>query len=166
MKLNRLTDYAVLVLWRLSQAPSQEEAKDKKGARMMAAPTLADETVVPLPTVSKVLKLLSRAGLLSSSRGVNGGYSLARPPEDISVADIIGAIEGPLSLTACVDDGETVCEHTSICGMSGNWDRVNRKVVAVLESINLTEMAPKPADFLTDFAHAKSSERLTAGSAL
>jgi FeS assembly SUF system regulator len=159
MKLNRLTDYAVLVLWRLNQAPGKDEGKDKKGARMMAAPALADETVVPLPTVSKVLKLLSRAGLLASSRGVNGGYSLARAPEDISVADIIGAIEGPLSLTACVDDGETVCEHTSICGMSGNWDRVNRKVLAVLEGINLTEMAPKPADFLSGYAPQSSRER-------
>ncbi len=125
---------------------------------MMAAPTLADETVVPLPTVSKVLKQLSRAGLLASSRGVNGGYSLARAPEEISVADIIGAIEGPLSLTACVDDGETICEHTSICGMSGNWDRVNRKVLAVLESIKLTEMAPKPMDFLSDFSRKPESE--------
>lgn len=151
MKLNRLTDYAVLVLWRLSQAPKSGEATDKNGARMLAAPALADETIVPLPTVSKVLKLLSRAGILLSSRGVNGGYSLSRAPEDISVADIIGAIEGPLSLTACVDDGETVCEHTAICGMSGNWDRVNRKVLAVLESIDITEMAPKPADFLSAF---------------
>lgn len=160
MKLNRLTDYAVLVLWRLSQAPGNGEAKDKKGARMLAAPALADETVVPLPTVSKVLKLLSRAGLLASSRGVNGGYSLACAPEEISVADIIGAIEGPLSLTACVDDGESVCEHTAICGMSGNWDRVNRKVLAVLESINLTEMAPQPADFMTGFSPQPASEQV------
>lgn len=130
---------------------------DKNGARMLAAPALADETVVPLPTVSKVLKLLSRAGLLLSSRGVNGGYSLARAPNEISVADIIGAIEGPLSLTACVDDGDTVCEHTAMCGMSGNWDRVNRKVLAVLESIDLTEMAPKPADFMSSIPIASAN---------
>lgn len=153
MKLNRLTDYAVLVLWRLSQAPKPSEikvtpsaAQSSENLRVLSAAMISEETVVPLPTVSKVLKLLQKQGLLRSIRGVNGGYCLARAAQDISVADIIEAIEGPLALTACVEDEG--CTHTKLCGMSGNWDFVNQAVLETLRAISLTNMSPKPLSFM------------------
>ena len=119
MKLNRLTDYAVILLTRLSQSPK------------LSATAIAAETGVPLPTVAKVLKALNGAGLIESQRGVTGGYSLARAPVEISVADIILAIEGPIALTACVDGSEDDCAAQSFCAMAGNWDAVN---IAVREA--------------------------------
>ena len=148
MKLNRLTDYAVLILWRLSQPAKSGELTDNKGNRIMSAPSLSEETIVPLPTVSKIVKMLAKQGLVNSVRGSNGGSSLAKDSASITVAQIIEAIEGPLSLTACVEEGGEVCEHTKLCGMSGNWDKVNDQVLAVLNSIPLDDMVPKPLSFL------------------
>src|SRR3546814_13373922 len=70
------------------------------------APDLAEATALPAPTVSKILKMLAKGGLVESRRGVNGGYVLTRRPEDISAAEIIAALDGPVALTACVDRSE------------------------------------------------------------
>ena len=145
MKLSRLTDYAVLLLWRMSQGARSHESS-REGFRILSATTLAEETIVPLPTVAKVLKSLCKAGLLHSARGATGGYSLAKPAAEISVADIIRAIEGPVALAACVEDEG--CEHSGLCGMSGNWDVVNEAVLNALNSINLMQMTPRPVSFL------------------
>jgi len=131
LRLNRITDYAIVVLAQMAREPD----------RLVTAPVLAQDSGVPLPTVAKVLKDLVREGVLVSERGAHGGYRLARAPGDISVLEIVRALEGPVSLTACVDGTEGNCDVESLCPMRGNWDRVNHAIRAALESVSLAEMA-------------------------
>lgn len=130
IRLNRMTDYAVVVLGRMG----------REGVVSVAQ--LAQDSRVPQPTVAKLLKQLAQAGLVVSQRGPAGGYALARAPHAITVADVIAALEGPISLTACVDGAEGHCEVERLCPMRGNWDRVNRAIRDALESVSLADMAP------------------------
>ena len=131
IRLNRLTDYAVVVLMRMADAPGE----------VLTAPQLANRSAVPLPTVAKLLKILARDGIVVSHRGASGGYRLSRAPEDVSVAEIIRALEGPISLTSCVDGATGNCDVESLCPMRGNWDKVNAAIRDALESVTLAEMA-------------------------
>ena len=147
LRLNRITDYAIVVLAQMAREPE----------RLATAPHLAQDPTVPLPTVSKVLKDLAREGVLVSERGAHGGYRLARPPAEITVLEIIRALEGPVSLTACVDGTEGNCGVESLCPMRGNWDRVNRAIRAALESVSLADMMmmpPRPFDAAPARAHS------------
>ena len=137
IKLSRLTDYGVVVMSQMAQNMSA----------MKTAPELAAATGVPTPTVSKLLKLLVRGGLVESWRGVNGGYALTKNIDDITAADIIEALEGPVALTACVDGSEADCGVESLCPMRGGWEKVNRAIRAALEEVTLAELS-QPADFL------------------
>ncbi len=143
LRISRETDYAVVLLTRLSAG----DVAATNGGTAEAEPLLAnardlaETTHLPLPTVSKVLKILARGGLLTSQRGAKGGYSLARPAGDISVAEIIRVVEGPIALTDCVDDDNSDCSHLSDCPVQGNWNRINRAIHDTLESITLLEMA-------------------------
>ncbi|MDF2097417.1 SUF system Fe-S cluster assembly regulator [Aquibaculum arenosum] len=129
-RLNRLTDYAVVVMARMAN----------DGCKVRTAPQIAEDTGVPLPTVAKVLNALARDGLIVSQRGASGGYRLGAPPERITVAAIIQALEGPIALTACVDGQSGHCESESLCPMRGNWDRVNNAIRGALEGVTLEDM--------------------------
>lgn len=129
-RINKLTDYAVVLLVDMARTN-----------RVRAAHQIAAETGVPMPTVAKVMKALVRAGLVRSTRGANGGYHLARRAEHIPVADMIEAVEGPISVTACVESAEESCEREMFCPMAGHWNRVNGAVRAALEGITLADMA-------------------------
>ena len=95
--------------------------------------------------VSKILKALARAGLLTSQRGVQGGYSLARPATEISAADIIGALEGPLAITECSTEIHDGCARQEHCEVSNHWPRINQAIYTALQSISLEEMShPDP----------------------
>lgn len=131
-RLNRLTDYAVVVLAQM--------ARDRDTVR--TAPHIAEETGVPVPTVAKVLNALARDGLIVSQRGAAGGYRLGRSPEEITVAEIIEALEGPIALTACVDGQVGHCESESMCPMRGNWDQVNGAIRTALNGVRLSDMTP------------------------
>lgn len=158
IRLNRLTDYAIVVLGQLAQlrepagcAPvvsggaSGEKAGDPTASRTAAQ--LAQDTGVPLPTVSKVLKMLAHGKIIASQRGVAGGYTLSRNPKAITVADIITAMEGPIALTACVDGAVGSCDVESLCAMRGNWDKVNRAIREALSAVTLQEMLAVPSAF-------------------
>jgi FeS assembly SUF system regulator len=133
-RLNRLTDYAVVVMAQMATHPGG----------VTTAAQVARETGVPLPTVAKLMTALARAGVASSQRGVAGGYTLSRPAAMISVAEIIAAIEGPIALTACVEDATEHCDVESICPMRGNWNKVNRAIRRALEELSLADMMPAP----------------------
>ncbi len=134
MRLSRLTDYAVVVL-------SQMTAD---GPGVSTAVGIAEATSLPQPTVAKVLKLLARHGVVESRRGTQGGYVLERAPKDISVAEIITAIDGPVALTACVDDAEGSCTVESLCPLRGRWDKLNTAVQGAFESVSLAEILAVP----------------------
>jgi len=108
--------------------------------RLHSANEIAAELGLALPTVSKVLKALVQYGLLVSHRGAKGGYSLAAAPEEISVAQIIAAIEGPIALTECSDTAG-LCGQEPQCSVRGNWQRINSAVRDALERVTLAELA-------------------------
>ncbi len=107
---------------------------------LQTASGLSEKTGLPEPTVAKVLKLLTRGGLISSTRGVNGGYVLSRPPSDITMASVIIALEGPVQLTSCVDGASDCCNHSINCSMKGKWDPVNAAMRKALEDVSLAQM--------------------------
>ena len=144
-RLNRLTDYAVVVM-------AQMALRDKA---TLAAGEIARDTGVPLPTVAKVLNALARDGLIVSHRGAAGGYGLSRPADEIAVADIIQAIEGPIALTACVDGSTNHCDVEDLCPMRGGWDKVNRAIRGALDSVSLADMATP----VLGFAERDADER-------
>jgi FeS assembly SUF system regulator len=138
LRLSKLTDYAVVVLIRLSEGdrPWRGGCDDA----VQTSPGIAAVTGVPEPTVAKVLKALAGASLVASQRGARGGYRLARPLGEISVADVITAVDGPIALTACVDGGAGGCDVQSVCAVRGRWDLVNDAIRSALTSITLADM--------------------------
>lgn len=139
LRITRQADYGVMILTRIAQAGP---------GRIHTARDLAAETEVPLPTVSKILKLLGRADLLVSQRGVKGGYRLARSAAEITVAEVIRAIEGPIAMTECVEASDGDCDKESWCPVRSNWLLINEAVQGALEGITLARMA-RPLEFLT-----------------
>ncbi len=129
LKLSKLTDYATVILSYM--------AKDQ--TNMHAAQEVSDETGITQPTVSKILKLLVRAKVVTSVRGAKGGYLLARSPEKITVAAVINALEGPIALTECSASHKN-CDQASGCDIQGNWGLINQKIFNALESVTLADM--------------------------
>jgi FeS assembly SUF system regulator len=131
IRMTRLTDYGILLLTLFAREPR----RPTRSARDLAA-----EARLPLPTVSKLLKVLARHGLLEAHRGVKGGFSLARPSSGITVAELIDALEGPIGVTDCsAHQGECGIERT--CALRSNWRRINQVVIEALRGITLAEMA-------------------------
>lgn len=130
-RLNRLTDYAVVVMSQMAV---------RNGA-VCKAPDIARDTAVPLPTVAKILNALMKAELVTSQRGMAGGYSLTKAPTEISVADIVEALEGPIALTACVTGATEACDVESLCPMRGRWNKVNGAIRRALEGVSLAEIS-------------------------
>jgi FeS assembly SUF system regulator len=133
LRLSKLTDYAVVVLLRLATPPDSPDA-------VQTSPGIAAATGVPEPTVAKVLKALSAASLVVSHRGARGGYRLLRPLDDIAIADVIAAIDGPIALTACVEGAAAPCEVQRTCAVKGRWDLVNDAIRTALQRITLADM--------------------------
>lgn len=142
MRLSNLADYAVVTM--------SAAARHCGGARTSAA-ELAAETGLPVPTVQKVVSKLSAAGLLRSVRGAKGGLQLARPAAAITLADIVEAIEGPVALTACVEQGKHDCAYEQSCTVKPHWSPVNTAVRGALAGITLTQLA-RPAQTMSEVA--------------
>jgi FeS assembly SUF system regulator len=136
-RLNRLTDYGVVVM-------SQMAARDD----LRSAQQISDSTAVPLPTVSKILHALAQADLVVAQRGASGGYRLVRPAGEISVSEIIQALEGPIALTSCVDGADTHCDVERLCPMSGGWNKVNAAIRNALNTVTLADMVAVPDAYL------------------
>jgi len=148
LRVGKLTDYGTVVMTSLAQQPE----------RLQSAAEIAAELGLALPTVSKILKALVQHGLLVSLRGAKGGYSLAVAPEEISVAQIIAAIEGPIALTECSDTAK-LCEQESLCSVRGNWQRINKAVLAALQQVSLAELA-RPAEQPLRFVPPSTTPRM------
>ncbi|PJK02573.1 SUF system Fe-S cluster assembly regulator [Lysobacteraceae bacterium NML75-0749] len=133
LRVTKLTDYATLVMSVLAAAPDVDA--------VLSAAELAERAGIELPTASKVLKPLAAAGLVQGFRGANGGYRLARDPHQISLADIVTAMEGPLAMTECsIDHGH--CELEPSCHLRSNWQRINAVVAEALAAVSLYSMLP------------------------
>lgn len=132
MRLSSLADYAVVMM--------SAAARHGCGARLSAT-LLANETHVPLPTAQKLMQRLVQAGLLSSLRGTGGGFKLTRPAAAISLADIIEAVEGPIAMTACVDETREECSLDHHCAVKPHWGVVNGAVRGALAAVPLSQLA-------------------------
>jgi len=129
LRISKLTDYAILMMVELA-----------RDGEMLSAHALAERVGVEIPTASKVLKLLSGEGLLESYRGASGGYRISRPASDVSVAEVIAAIEGPIAMTECsVEPG--LCIQEDSCELRGNWQRISVAVAQALQDVSLAEMS-------------------------
>lgn len=129
LRISKLTDYGTVLLAHLAGDQST----------VCSAADVASATGIALPTVSKLLKLLARAGLVTSTRGSNGGYQLARDAGKISAADVIDALEGPVSITEC-SGSESRCEHEGVCTVGGAWQRINIAIRGALDDVSLNDL--------------------------
>ena len=132
MRLSSMADYAVVTM--------SAAARHCGGARVSAA-QLALETGLPAPTVQKLVSRLTAAGLLRSIRGAGGGLQLARPAAAISLADIVEAVEGPIALTACVEQGRHDCALERSCSVRPHWTVVNEALRGALAQVPLSRLA-------------------------
>ena len=148
LRLSRLTDYAVVVLGRLAEAPQQ------------SAPGLAARSGLAEPTVAKVLKILAQANLVEGLRGARGGYRLARPLAEIRLSEVVVAFDGPIALTACVDGGHGSCESEHQCPVRGRWDPVNTAIRDALANVSIADLAGPPRPVFSPMPEA--TQRLNA----
>ncbi len=133
MRINKLTDYSIVIL------TNMVINGDKK---MYTAKELSEITEIPLPTVTRILKMLSNKELLDSQQGPQGGYSLTKSAENTSVREVIEAMEGPIALTECSDD-DCGCAYETSCAVGKPWQKINKAIIDVLQNINLAEMGMK-----------------------
>jgi FeS assembly SUF system regulator len=135
LRISKLTDYATIILSYLALEP----------AKMASAPHIASENTLALPTVSKILKILCEAKLLKSFRGTGGGYQLARSAKEITLADVVSALEGKLAMTECCAISNS-CVLDSLCAIKENWKIINKVILNTLAGVTLHDMThPLPA---------------------
>jgi len=132
MRLSNMADYAVVVMG--------AAARHCGGVRTSAT-ALSEETGIALPTVQKLVSILSKGGLLRSVRGAGGGIQLSRPAAAITLADIIEAVEGPIAMTSCVDAARCNCAIEPDCTVKPHWTAVNNAVRGALADISLSSLA-------------------------
>jgi len=131
LRIRKLTDYGIVLLARFAQ---------EVGGGARSAREMAEATGLPAAAVSKMLKILAAAELLHSHRGAKGGYSLARPPEEVTVAEILELLEGPIALMECTE-GPGHCHQESNCQVRAPWQRINHAIQGTLERVTLAELA-------------------------
>jgi FeS assembly SUF system regulator len=147
LKLNKMTDYAVVCLGMLARKPEY----------IMSASQISKETGLKLYTVQKILKnILAKSDLLKTERGYHGGYTLKKNSKNITVTEIIEALDGPISLTSCVDKSDSFCQSSDICFLGGKWNRVNEIIRNSLNDISLDDLL----NFDNSFANEHEKSRL------
>lgn len=143
IRLSKLTDYASVLL----------AAMAREAESLWTAGQLAESTGIPKPTCVKLLKLLVRHGVLNSTQGARGGYSLSRPADSIAVKTIIEAIEGPTAITECGTD-EALCRLTDHCTVMARWRELGDQVDSILTRVTLADLIGPTA------LHAKQGNRI------
>jgi FeS assembly SUF system regulator len=131
LRISKLSDYALVLLIEFARA---------KPERAFSARELAVLTRIPRPTVSKVLKQLTRANILTSARGSHGGYRMTSRPIAVPVSRVLEIFEGPLSVSECLVAG-THCAAEHFCPVQGSWSRVNKTINHALSQLTIHEMA-------------------------
>lgn len=130
IRISKMADYAVVILASMAEQSGQ----------IMSAAQLAIETHLSEPTVSKILKQLSKAEIVKASRGTNGGYALNNAAKDLAIINVIEAIDGPLAIVTCTDSQAPECNFTELCGIKGRWDDVNAAICNALRNVSLADM--------------------------
>jgi FeS assembly SUF system regulator len=128
INISKLADYSTVVMAYLARVGTAQNARD-----------IANATHIALPTVSKILKILAKAELLISLRGAKGGYALSKAAEQISLAEIINALDGGIGLTQC-SRAVGLCAVEKDCGIRHSWRNIGLIVRELLEQVTLAEM--------------------------
>lgn len=131
VRISKLTDYGMVIMAFIAAAPE----------RLHQAREVAQYTQLSLPTVSKLLKSLAKNQLLNSSRGIRGGYQLKQDPSNITVADLIRALEGPIAITEC-NLGHSYCPTEQQCAIRAPWLKINGVITDALKTIKLSDLVP------------------------
>ena len=129
LRLTKLADYGIVMLTFFAAHP--ENSYNARG--------IANAARLPLPVASKILKSLTKSGFLTSHRGTKGGYTLARASQEINVASIIRAFEGPIAVTEC-SSARHACELESGCPVHAHWNIINASIHSALEKVTLAHM--------------------------
>jgi len=129
LRLRKLTDYGTVIMTHMARNPGQ----------ICSAAEVAAEIGVSMPTARKILKMLARQQLLHSQRGAKGGYLLARPPQEISIAQVIDAMEGPAGMTEC-SIAAGLCTQEGTCSIRANWQRISLAIFHALDGVTLADM--------------------------
>ncbi len=153
LRMTKQADYAIVLLTRMASSPESR----------LNASEVANQTGLPQPIVSKILKLLARREILISHRGAKGGYRLARSPKEVSVAQIIEAVEGPIAITECVDENPGECSQEPVCPVRSNWQQINHAVRGALEQITLQEMTHPVAPVLVTLGSGQTTPNAELG---
>ena len=143
LRLSKKADYALIAMKHLAVNANRAETRMREGgggAPSASAREIAEQYDIPIELLAKVLQRLVRTGLLASTQGTRGGYTLSRPPKSISVADVIQAIDGPLTVTACSTEKHD-CEQYSKCSVRDPLWQIRERIVAALGTVTLSEMA-------------------------
>ena len=143
LRLSKKADYALIAMKHLAQSAGRAEARTREGgggAPSASAREIAEQYDIPIELLAKVLQRLVRTGLLASTQGTRGGYALSRAAKSISIADVIQAIDGPLTVTACSTEKHD-CEQYSKCSVRDPLWQIRERIVAALGTVTLSEMA-------------------------
>ena len=132
IRLSKLTDYAFVVMTQFAKHETP---------RILTAKDVAEASGLPLPTVSKILKMLSKTGFLEAKRGVNGGYQLACDPAEIKVGQLIEVYEGPIALTDCIAGTTDGCLARCRCKNGTHWKVVNDAICEAFQKVSIKDMA-------------------------
>ncbi|MAG30380.1 MAG: SUF system Fe-S cluster assembly regulator [Deltaproteobacteria bacterium] len=149
-RLSKTTDYGIVLMAQLAgdapgSAPDSETSGTSvrpRGHTARNARELAESSDLPVPMVSKILKALAKEGLLVSQRGAKGGYKLARPPEELTVSEMIHVLEGPVALTDCAIR-PALCEHETMCAVREPWQLISRVVERALADVTLADLVSR-----------------------
>ncbi len=138
LKLTKKADYGLIALRHLASRPgATASTKD-----------IADTYRLPVPLLAKVLQVLTRAGILQSVAGTNGGYKLARDANRISALEVVRAIDGPVILTHCFTE-HGICEQSENCTVREPLRRVHEAILELLDRFTIMDLAESPAGKLT-----------------
>jgi Rrf2 family protein len=136
LRLSKKADYALIALSYMA-APGQRP--------VVSAREMAERHDLPLELLAKVLQRLVQRGLLTSVQGINGGYRLARPAAEVSVAQVVEAIDGPLMLTACADGADDPCSQYAKCNIRDPLHRIRERIAAALVECSIAELVTEAA---------------------
>lgn len=142
LRISKLSDYALVIMTKLCQLPS----------KYVQVNDLATITKINKPTVAKLVKQLSKANLLESQRGANGGYKLLLQPQEITLAAIVTAIEGPTAVVACTTN-PTSCNLANECQLQAPWQKINQAIINVLHDFTLCDLLPQTTPMILESKH-------------
>jgi Rrf2 family protein len=144
LRLSKKADYALMAMKHLAQ---------KSGPQSTSAREIAEQYDIPIELMAKVLQRLVRTGLLMSTQGTRGGYTLSRPSSAVSVADVIQAIDGPFTVTACSTE-KNDCEQYSKCSIRDPLWQIRERIAEALATVTIAEMAAETEPAQVPVAHA------------